>query len=119
MNKGKDMILINEELNATIYETEEIKRLIYTIRGRQVMLDSDVAMLYQYETKKINQTVKRNIKRFPENFCFQLTENELECLRSQIVTLERNNRKLEVAICDLKGNENRKCKDRNCNFKQK
>ena len=55
------------------------------------MLDSDVAMLYHYETKKINQTVKRNIERFPENFCFQLTENEFNCLRSQIVTLNKNN----------------------------
>ena len=50
------------------------------------MLDSDVAMLYHYETKKINQTVKRNFERFPEKFCFQLTEDELENLRSQFVT---------------------------------
>lgn len=42
------------------------------------MLDSDVAMLYHYETKKINQTVKRNIQRFPEKFCFQLNEDEVE-----------------------------------------
>lgn len=56
------------------------------------MLDSDVAMLYHYETKKINQTVKRNINRFLENFCFQLKENELELLRSQIVTLKNNGR---------------------------
>ncbi len=53
------------------------------------MLDSDVAMLYHYETKKINQNVKRNIKRFPENFCFQLNEKELKVLRSQFVTLEK------------------------------
>lgn len=66
---------------------EDIKNLIYTIRGKQVMLDSDVAMLYHYETKKINQAVKRNIDRFPEKFCFQLTENEFSNLRSQIVTL--------------------------------
>ena len=70
-----------------------IKNLIYTIRGKQVMLDKDVAMLYHYETKKINQTVKRNIDRFPEKFCFQLNENEVENLRSQIVTssLEKEN----------------------------
>ena len=65
---------------------EEIKSLIYTIREKQVMLDSDVAMLYHYETKKINQAVKRNIERFPEDFCFQLTENEFKFLRSQIGT---------------------------------
>ena len=68
---------------------EEIKNLIYTIRGKQVMLDSDVAMLYHYETKKINQAVKRNIERFPEKFCFQLTEEEFSSLRSQIVTLNK------------------------------
>ena len=72
------------ELN--VVSNEDIKNLIYTIRGKQVMLDSDVAMLYHYETKKINETVKRNIKRFPESFCFQLTESETENLRSQIAT---------------------------------
>ena len=61
---------------------EDIKNLIYTIRGKQVMLDSDVAMLYHYETKKINQAVKRNIDRFPERFCFKLTEKELETMWS-------------------------------------
>lgn len=57
---------------------EDIKNLIYNIRGKQVMLDSDVAMLYHYETKKINETVKRNIKRFPKKFCFRLTKDEYE-----------------------------------------
>ena len=57
---------------------ENIKNLIYTIRGKQVMLDSDVAMLYQYSTKRINEAVRRNIARFPERFCFQLTEKEVE-----------------------------------------
>lgn len=74
---------------------EDIKNLIYTIRGKQVMLDSDVAMLYHYETKKINQAVKRNIDRFPEKFCFQLTEDEFSHLRSQIVTLNESNIKAE------------------------
>ena len=73
---------MNEELNLTT--TEEIQNLIYTIRGKQVMLDSDVASLYHYETKFINLAVKRNKERFPEEFCFQLTESELENLRSQI-----------------------------------
>ena len=54
------------------------------------MLDSDVAMLYNYETKKVNQVVKRNIDRFPERFCFQLTEEEFFNLRSQFVTLNKN-----------------------------
>lgn len=69
---------------------QDIKNLIYTIRGKQVMLDSDVAMLYNYETKKINQAVKRNIDRFPEKFCFQLTEDKFSNLRSQFVTLNEN-----------------------------
>lgn len=77
------------EDNVGIISNEEIRNLIYTIRGKQVMLDSDVARLYNYETKKINQTVKRNIERFPEKFCFQLNNNEFSSLRSQIVTLNK------------------------------
>ena len=86
MNEENNMVPIDENLNTTKSETENIKNLIYTIRGKQVMLDSDVAMLYHYETRKINQTVKRNIARFPERFCFQLNHEEAENLRSQIVT---------------------------------
>lgn len=63
-----------------------IKNLIYEIRGYKVMLDSDLAMLYEVETKKLNQAVKRNIERFPENFMFQLTKEEWNLLRSQFVT---------------------------------
>lgn len=63
-----------------------IAEKIYTIRGSQVMLDSDLAELYGYETKKLNQQVKRNIERFPEDFMFRLTSEELNVLRSQIVT---------------------------------
>ena len=81
-----DSIQLIEKEDITNYNAEDIKNLIYTIRGKQVMLDKDVAMLYHYETKKINQTVKRNIERFPEKFCFQLTEEETENLRSQFVT---------------------------------
>ncbi len=68
---------------------EDIKNLIYTIRGKQVMLDSDVAMLYHYTTKNINKAVKRNIDRFPEDFCFQLTEMEFQNLRFQFGTLNK------------------------------
>ena len=70
---------------------EDIKDLIYTIRGKQVMLDSDVASLYHYKTKSLNLAVKRNIDRFPEEFCFQLTEKEFESLRFQIETLKIQN----------------------------
>ncbi|MDX6182448.1 ORF6N domain-containing protein [Flavobacterium sp. Fl-77] len=64
----------------------EIRNLIYTIRDKQVMLDSDLASLYQVETKNLNKAVKRNIERFPVSFCFQLTEEEVENLRFQIGT---------------------------------
>lgn len=67
-------------------QNDEIKNLIYTIRGKQVMIDNDVAMLYNYPTKRINEVVRRNIERFPENFCFQLNETEVQNLRSQIAT---------------------------------
>lgn len=82
--ENKELIIQDELSN------EEIKRLIYTIRGKQVMLDSDVAVLYQYETKNINKAVKRNIERFPEDFCFKLTEEEFEVLRFQFGTSKRN-----------------------------
>lgn len=61
----------------------DIENLIYVIRNKQVMVDSDLAMLYQVETKALNRAVKRNIKRFPEDFCFQLTTEEAESLRCQ------------------------------------
>ena len=70
---------------------EEIKNLIYTIRGKQVMLDSDVAMLYHYQTKRINEAVKRNKERFPENFCFQLTTEEIENIKMPNVVLNLKN----------------------------
>ncbi len=72
-----------------IVNSVEIKNLIYTIRGKQVMLDSDVAMLYHYETKNVNKAMKRNIDRFPEDFCFQLTNDEFKNLRFQIGTLNK------------------------------
>ena len=65
---------------------QNIQNMIYTIRNQQIMLDKDLAELYQVETKVFNQAVKRNIERFPLNFRFQLTQEEYENLRSQIVT---------------------------------
>lgn len=80
------------EINDIIVDEQEIKNLIYTVRGKQVMLDSDVARLYHCETKYVNRVVKRNIERFPEEFCFQLYEDEFECLRCQFVTLNIHGR---------------------------
>lgn len=65
---------------------EDIQSRIFTIRGFQVMLDSDLATLYHVETKVLNQAMKRNKDRFPDQFCFQLTDDEMEILKSQIVT---------------------------------
>ena len=66
-----------------------IQSKIYEIRGCRVMLDSDLAALYQVETKALKQAVKRNIDRFPDDFMFQLTKEEMESLRSQVMTLEK------------------------------
>ena len=69
-----------------VAEAKDIKNLIYVVRGQQVMLDSNLAMLYQVETKVFNQAVSRNVERFPKNFRFQLTKKEVNALRSQIAT---------------------------------
>lgn len=70
---------------------ERIENLIHYVRGQQVMIDSDLALLYNVETKRLNESVKRNAKRFPESFCFQLTEDEYADLRSQIATSNTEN----------------------------
>ena len=82
---------MTEEKNLTIVDNKEIQNMIYTFRGRQVMIDRDLAYLYNVETKVLNQAVKRNLNRFPEHFRFQLTEEEYENLRSQIVTSSEDN----------------------------
>lgn len=68
-------------------DVEVIKHRIYEVRGMRVMLDRDLAELYGVETRVLNQAVKRNIERFPEDFVFQLDKGEMELLRSQFVTL--------------------------------
>lgn len=68
------------------FPIDQIQNMIYEIRGQRVMLDSDLAKLYGVETKVFNQSVKRNIRRFPDDFMFKLTSEEYEALRSQIVT---------------------------------
>ena len=95
MSENKSLEIVNKkpnEVNEFNYQVENIKDLIYTIRGKQVMLDSDVANLYHCETKYVNRVVKRNIERFPEEFCFQLKEEEFQILRCQFVTLKNNGR---------------------------
>ena len=73
-----------------ILTVDKLQNRVYVIRGRQVMLDTDLAMIYGYEVKRLNQQVKRNISRFPEDFMFQLTEREVEELRLQNVTANIN-----------------------------
>jgi hypothetical protein len=72
-----------------VIPVEVIERRIFLIRGKKVMLDRDLAELYGVATKALNQAVRRNRDRFPEDFMFQLTKVEAGALRSQIVTLER------------------------------
>jgi len=67
-------------------ELQKIKSLIFEVRGRQIMLDEDLAKIYQVETRRLNEAVKRNIDRFPPEFMFQLTKEEYEILKSQIAT---------------------------------
>lgn len=74
-------------------ELVQIKNLIYEIRGYKVMIDSDLADLYEIETKMLNRAVKRNITRFPANFMFQLTKEEWQNLRYQFVTFKNDIRK--------------------------
>ena len=76
-------IITNEELN--------IEDTIYEIRGKQVILDFDLAKLYHVETKRINEAVRRNPEKFPERFCFKTTIEEFNFLRSQIATLNKYN----------------------------
>lgn len=88
----------------TLLDDMNIKDKIFTIRGMQVMLDRDLAELYDVETKVFNQAVKRNIERFPESYRFQLTKDEYEALRSQIVTLnEKQNLRSQIVTSSLHG----------------
>ena len=77
-------------INTYMMEMQVIQNKIYEIRGIKVMLDFDLAEMYQVETKVLKQAVKRNIQRFPVDFMFELTKPEYDFLRSQIVTLENH-----------------------------
>jgi hypothetical protein len=83
----------------SVIPIERIARRIYLIRGEKVMLDSDLAEIYGVQTKVLLQAVKRNIDRFPDDFLFQFSKQELENWRSQIVT---SNPTAKIANCDSK-----------------
>ena len=88
---SKKLISGNDALQTNQNPLENIENLILNIRGKQVMLDRDLARLYAVVTKRLNEAVKRNLERFPEDFMFQLTKeeaNETLFSRSQIVTLK-------------------------------
>ena len=89
MSKPTDKV-VSAGITSALVETEQedIQHRIFTIRGMQVMLDSDLAKFYGIETKRINEQVKRNPDRFPEDFVFQLTKEEVEFTRSQNATLD-------------------------------
>jgi phage regulator Rha-like protein len=77
---------------------EKLQNLIYEIRGQKVMFDSDLASLYGVEVKRLNENVKRNIKRFPPEFMFQINETEWRNLRSQIATFNTDTRKYKPYV---------------------
>ena len=86
----------------------DIINLIYTIRGSQVMIDTDLAELYNVETRVLNQAVSRNIKRFPEAFRFQLTFEEFESLRSQFVILKEASNLISQSVISSSGHGGRR-----------
>ena len=87
MAKTEQTVLVHVEEQTQVTTVElaqfDIKNLIYVVRNQQVMVDSDLAMLYQVETGNLNKAMKRNQKRFPDDFCFQLTGEEFENLKIQ------------------------------------
>lgn len=84
-------VFMTEDKNLVIVDNREIQNMIYTIRGKQVMVDSDLATLYQVTTKRLNEQVRRNKNRFPSEFMFRLTAEEYEYLRSQNATSSEEN----------------------------
>jgi hypothetical protein len=83
------------------YSEEKIASLIYVIRGARVMIDSDLAVIYNVETRVLNQAVSRNRERFPEDFMFQLTKDEFEILKSQtVISSWGGRRKLPFAFTE-------------------
>ena len=92
------MAKTNKEL---MIPDELVMNKIYIIRGKKVMLDEDLAELYQVETRRLNEQVRRNISRFPDDFMFRLTKKEFENLKSQIATSSwGGRRKLPLAFTE-------------------
>ena len=82
MENTKEIMIVNQA---------DVENLIYTIRGQKVMLDSDLAKIYGYETKRLNEQVRRNKHKFPDDFMFQLTNIVFDNLKSQNATAKNSN----------------------------
>ena len=104
MAKKKDIVKAD---SAPLQPLENIENLIQVIRGKQVILDRDLARLYGVETRVLNQAVQRNIERFPADFMFQLSKEEAELSRSQIATLNANSINLtsQIVISNKRGGQ--------------
>jgi hypothetical protein len=95
------ILIYLQNINIDVMDLELIKRRIFEIRGQQVLIDFDLAELYKVETKVLNQSVKRNIKRFPPDFMFQISFEEWSNLKSQFVTSSwGGSRKLPFAFTE-------------------
>ena len=102
MAKRKDIVKVD---SAPLQPLENIENLIQVIRGKQVILDRDLARLYGVETKRLNQQVQRNIERFPADFMFQLSKEEFENWKSQFATSNVNSINLtsQIVISNKRG----------------
>ena len=109
MNEEVRMDSNTKEKNSKVITVEGISSRVYYLRGQQVMLDYDLAEIYGYEVKNLNQQVKRNIARFPEDFMFQLTRDELISVKSQIVIsregISENCLKSQIVTLNESGNK--------------
>lgn len=82
-----------QPLDTEILSTQLVESIIHNIRGKKVIMDTDLAALYQVTTKRLNEQIKRNIDRFPSDFLFKLTQEECDILRSQIATSRHGGRR--------------------------
>ena len=109
MNEEVRMNSNTKEKNSKVITVEGISSRVYYLRGQQVMLDYDLAEIYGYEVKRLNEQVKRNIARFPEDFMFQLTRDELISVKSQIVIsregISENCLKSQIVTLNESGNK--------------
>jgi hypothetical protein len=94
--------------STALFVPEKIAPLVHVLRHEKILLDSDLAELYGVPTKVLNQAVQRNLDRFPDDFMFQLTEDEMEILRSQFVTSKNAEPSLRSQFVTLKRGQHRK-----------